>query len=90
MMEDIIKLNSKGDENNYLTRLKKPNGEESKTYVLKVTTPQVRVGTTETNHKFIEPTGGPMLIEGFKCLDIDTAIKSIDFTIGYGYTITFE
>ena len=62
MMEDIIKLNSKGDENNYLKRLKKPNGGESKTYVLKVTTPQVRVGTTETNHKFIEPTGGPMLI----------------------------
>jgi hypothetical protein len=89
-MEDIIKLNSKGEENNYLKRLKKPNGEESKTYVLKVTTPQVRVGTTETKHKFIEPTGGPMSIEGFKCADIDSVIKSIDFTIGYGYSITFE
>lgn len=89
-MEDIIKLNSKGEENNYLKRLKKPNGEESKTYVLKVTTPQVRVGTTETKHKFIEPTGGPMLIEDFKCADIDSVIKSIDFTIGYGYSITFE
>lgn len=89
-MEDIIKLNSKGEENNYLKRLKKPNGEESKTYVLKVTTPQVRVGTTETKHKFIEPTGGSMLIEGFKCADIDSVIKSIDFTIGYGYSITFE
>lgn len=90
MMEDVIKLSSRGEENNYLKRLKKPNGEESKTYVLKVTTPQVRGGTTETKHKFIEPTGGPMLIEGFKCADIDSVIKSIDFTIGYGYSITFE
>lgn len=89
-MEDIIKLNSKGEENNYLKKLKKTNGEESKTYVLKVSSPQVRVGTTETKNKFIEPTGGPMLIEGFKCADIDAVVKSIDFTFGYGYSITFE
>lgn len=89
-MEDIIKLNSKGEENNYLKKLKKTNGEESKTYVLKVSSPQVRVGTTETKNKFIEPTGGPILIEGTKCEDIEAVIKSIDFTIGYGYTITFE
>lgn len=88
-MEDVIKLNSRGEETNYLKRLKKPNGEESKTYVLKVSTPQVRVGTTETKNKFIEPTGGPILVEGFKCADIDAVIKSIDFTIGYGYSITF-
>lgn len=88
-MEDIIKLNSKGEENNYLKKLKKPNGEESKTYVLKVSSPQVRVGTTETKNKFIEPTGGPMLVEGFKCAGIDAVVKSIDFTFGYGYSITF-
>ena len=89
-MEDIIKLNSKGEENNYLKKLKKPNGEESKTYVLKVSSPQVRVGTTETKNKFIEPTSGPMLVEGFKCVGIDAVVKSIDFTFGYGYSITFE
>ena len=65
-MEDIIKLNSKGEENNYLKRLKKPNGEESKTYVLKVTSPQVFTGKTEYKHKFILPTGGPMIIDDSK------------------------
>lgn len=89
-MDDIIKLNSKEGENNYLKRLKKLNGEESKTYVLKVTSPQVKAGTIETKQKFIKPVGSPTLVEGFKCADIDATIKSIDFTIGYGYTITFE
>lgn len=88
-MEDIIKLNSKGEENNYLKRLKKPNGEESKTYVLKVTSPQVFTGKTEYNHKFILPTGGPMIIEGCTCAGTDEVVKSIDYTMGYGYTITF-
>lgn len=47
-MKDLIKLKSRGYEENYLKKLKKPDG-SSKTYV-----------------------------------------KSIDFTVGYGYTITFE
>ena len=89
-MEDIIKLNSKGEENNYLKKLKKPNGEESKTYVLKVSSPQVRVGTTETKNKFIEPTGGPMIVGGEYLEEAEAVVKSIDFTIGYGYTIIFE
>lgn len=89
-MDGIIKLNSRGEENNYLKKLKRSDGKESKTFVLKVSSPQVRVGRNENNHNFIEPTGGPMLIEGFKCDNIEAVIKSIDFTIGYGYTITFE
>lgn len=89
-MDEIIKLNSRGEENNYLKKLKRSDGKESKTFVLKVSSPQVSVGRNENNYNFIKPTGGPMLIEGFKCADIDATIKSIDFTIGYGYTITFE
>lgn len=89
-MDDIIILKSKKGETNYLKKLKKPNGEDSKTYTLKVSNPSVRVGTNENNNKFIEPTGGPILIEGFKCAGLDNIIKSIDYTIGYGYSITFE
>lgn len=70
--------------------MKKPNGEESKTYVLKVSSPQVRVGTTETKKKFIDPSGGPMIVEGEYLEEAETVVKAIDFTIGYGYTITFE
>ena len=77
-MENIIKLNSRGEENNYLKRLGKPDGKESKTYVLKVSTPTVRVSKLATGYEFIDPSGGPAVV------------KSIDYTMGYGYTITFE
>lgn len=33
-MKDLIKLKSRGYEENYLKKLKKPDGSESKTYVL--------------------------------------------------------
>ena len=46
-MKDLIKLKSRGYEENYLKRLKRPDNSES-------------------------------------------IVKSIDFTVGYGYTITFE
>lgn len=89
-MKDLIELKSRGDECNYLRRLVKSDGSESHTYILKTSSYTMRSGLTDQKKKFIEPTGGPMLIEGTKCDNIEAVIKSIDFTIGYGYTITFE
>lgn len=87
-MKDIIKLNSRYKENNYLKILKKPDGSESKTYVLKVSTPYFRVGTID-NKRFIDPSGGPMIVEGSRLEEANAVVKSIDFIMGYGYTITF-
>lgn len=88
-MKDIIKLNSRYKENNYLKILKKPDGSESKTYVLKVSTPYFRVGTVD-NKRFIDPSGGPMIIVGDELKEAGAIVKSVDFVEGYGWTITFE
>lgn len=91
-MEDIIKLNSRYRAENYLKKLPKPDGSESKTYVLKTDTPSLRVGEVGGTcyiHKFIDPSGGPMIVEGSRLEEADAVVKSIDFIMGYGYTITF-
>ena len=89
-MKDLIKLKSRGYEENYLKRLKKLDGSESKTYVLKVSTPYLRGGEVEGGKKFIDPSGGPMIIVGDYLEEAEAVVKSIDFTVGYGYTVTFE
>lgn len=89
-MKDLIKLKSRGYEENYLKKLKKLDGAESKTYVLKVSTPYLRGGELEGGKKFIDPSGGPMIVVGDYLEEAEAVVKSIDFTVGYGYTITFE
>lgn len=89
-MEDIIKLKSRYKVENYLKRLSKPNGSGSKTYVLKVEVPTLRVGKVEGGKKFIDPSGGPMIVVGCRLEEANAVVKSIDFIEGYGWTITFE
>lgn len=89
-MKDLIKLKSRGYEENYLKKLKKPDGSESKTYVLKVSTPYLRCGEVEGGRKFIDLSGGPMIVVGAYLEEAEAVVKSIDFTVGYGYIITFE
>ena len=89
-MKDLIKLKSRGYEKNYLKKLKRPDDSESNTYVLKVSTPHLRCGEVEGGKKFIDPSGGPMIIVGYKLEEADAVVKSIDFVNGYGWTITFE
>ena len=89
-MKDLIKLKSRGYEKNYLKKLKRPDDSESNTYVLKVATPYLRCGEVEGGKKFIDPSGGPMIIVGYKLEEADAVVKSIDFVNGYGWTITFE
>lgn len=89
-MEDIIKLKSRGEENNYLKKLRKPDNSESSTYVLKVSTPTVGVTMEGNKHVSIDPSGGPVIKVGVLLEEAQAVVKSIDFTIGYGFTITFE
>lgn len=88
-MEEIIKLESRDATNNYLQLLYRKDGEESKTYLLKTSSDTLRVGSLSNGRKFVDPSGGLMIIEGQKLAEADTTVKSIDFTEGFGYTITF-
>lgn len=89
-MEDIIKLRSRHEAENYLKKLLKPDGSESKTYVLKTDVPTLRVGEVQGGNKFIDPSGGPMIVVGCELEEAKAVVKSIDFVEGYGWTITFE
>lgn len=89
-MDDIIKLNSRGGVNNYLKKVKKLNGEESQTYLIKTDTPPLRMGYVDTKRKFVDPSGGPMIIEGSILEEADAVVKSIDFVSGHGCFITLE
>lgn len=89
-MEDIIRLRSRYGTANYLQKMPKPDGSESKTYVLKTDVPTLRVGKVQGENKFIDPSGGPMIVVGYKLEEAEAVVKSIDFVKGYGYTITFE
>lgn len=84
-MEKIIKLNSRSGNNNYLELI------NDKTYALKTTYPYIRVGHTENNDsaKFVDPSGGPMIVVGEVLEEAKAKVKSIDFVKGVGYTITF-
>ena len=86
-MEKIIKLHSRSGNNNYLELI---NG---KTYALKTTYPYIRVGYIDNSRdsaKFVDPSGGPMIVAGDLLEEAKAKIKSIDFVKGVGYTITFE
>ena len=68
----------------------KPDGTDSKTYVLKTDTPTLRAGEVQGGNKFIDPSGGPMIVVVYKLEEAKAVVKSIDFVEGYGWTITFE
>ena len=89
-MEDIIKLKSRYRAKNYLKKMPKPDGTDSKTYVLKTDVHTLRVGEVQEGNKFIDPSGGPMIVVGYKLEEAKAVVKSIDFVEGYGWTITFE
>lgn len=90
-MEDIIKLRSRYGAVNYLKKMPEPDGSESKTYVLKTDSPNLRVGYLSSNsYTFIDPSGGPMIRVGCKLEEANTVVKSVDFIQGYGWTVTFE
>ena len=89
-MKDLIKLKSRDGTENYLKKLIKKDSSESLTYVLKTDVPYLRVGEVDNGRKFIDLSGGPMIIVGNYLEEAKATVKSIDFVKGYGWTITFE
>ena len=89
-MEDIIKLKSRGRAKNTLKKLKRVDGSESKTYLLKSTSAFLRTGLVNNGCKFIDPSGGPMIVENSILEEANAEVESIDFTTGLGWTITFK
>ena len=89
-MEDIIKLRSRYGTVNYLKKMPKPDGTDSKTYVLKTDVPTLRVGEVQGGNKFIDPSGDPMIVVGCELEEAKAVVKSIDFVEGYGWAIIFE
>ena len=89
-MKDLIELKSRGEEHNYLRKLKKADGSESMTYLLKTSTYMIRSGNMPNGKLFINPAGGPMIIVGSYLEEAEAVVKSIDYVMGRGYTITFE
>ena len=87
-MEDIIKLRSRYGAVNYLKKMPKPDGSESKTYVLKTDMPTLRVGEVQGGNEFIDPSVGPMIVEGSRLEEADAVVK-FRLCLGYGYTVTF-
>lgn len=88
-MEDVINLNC-FKYKNILKKLKRADGEESYTYVLKAEVPTFTSGNTNTGHKWIKPLGGPILTVGEKIENTTYIIKSIDYIQFYGFTLTLE
>ena len=89
-MKDLIKLKSRDGAENYLKKLIKKDGSESFTYVLKTDVPYLRVGDVDNGRKFIDPSGGPMIIVGDYLEEANAVVESIDFVEGYGWIITFR
>lgn len=88
-MEEFIALKSR-DYNNYLKQLKRTNGEESTTYLLKVEHPSLLVTTDEMGRNMsIEPRGGPVMKVG-ETLEGVGEVAYIDYVLGYGYAVTFK
>lgn len=89
-MEDLIKLKSRYGSKNYLKKMIKKDGSESLTYVLKIDVPYLRVGKIDNGRKFIDPSGGPIIIVGDYLEEANAIVESIDFVEGYGWIITFR
>lgn len=89
-MNGIIKLKSRDGAQNFLKVMPKLDGSESKTYVLKTNSPNLRVDYSSKGYTFIDPSGGPMIRVGERLEEANAVVKSIDFIEGYGWTITFK
>lgn len=83
-MPDIIKLHSRFRDNNVLKKI------EDKKYKLNSQIDFIRVGYIEDS-KFVDPPGGPMLIEGDYLEEAKATIKKIyDYDVYKAVVIEFK
>lgn len=68
-----IQLRSRYREDNRLIRI---GGEESKSYKLKATN-KYRMGQVDDGRSFIDPSGGPFMVEGEYLEEANAVIESI-------------
>lgn len=91
-MEDKLELvTNNRDDFIFLKKLKKPNGEESKTYILKTNASSIKYEYIDKIRRLLKPSGcNYPIIEGEVLEGFTYIVKSIIYTPGLGYTITFE
>lgn len=78
-----IKLHSRYREKNSLVQ------QEDGTYKL-ITQNSYQAGTVNGGKKFVDPSGGPMIVEGSMLKEAGKVVKRVDFIQGKGAFITFE
>lgn len=88
-MKDCITLSSREGSPTELIKMRKTNGGESKTYLVKFSSSIINTGYTEDMKKFIDPSGGPMIVEGCYLREADATVRSITYIDGHGWVITF-
>lgn len=83
-MKKIIKLQTHDGSNNYL--------EQYKGHVYRLVTQHgfLRGGEIDENHKFIDPSGGPMIVENCILEGTDLIVDKIEFKKGIGQLITIK
>lgn len=87
-MEDVIKLKSRYREKNYLRKLEETK--DTVTYILDSELDFTRYGTTNSDKTFIDPSGGPMIIEGEVLEEAGTVVKELSWIKDKGFTVTFK
>ena len=87
-MNNIIKLNTHDGSNNYLIGI----SETSNDYILKTACNSIRCMYLEDGRYAIDPSGGPMLIEGDQLPAVSTKarITKISSVVGQGFIISLE
>lgn len=89
-MEDVYKLKTRGSAQTFLRKLYSTEGEETCSYLLKTDSLIMRTGEVEVGKKFIDPSGGPMIVEGEVLREVGKRVKYLDFSAGNGWVVTFE
>lgn len=89
-MENIITLKNTQDYNIHLKKLKKPNNEDSKLYLLESDILYFNTGIKKNGAKYIELFKGRELVEKEEVPEVNLKIDYIEYVVGYGYIIKFK
>lgn len=89
-MKQKYVLASLGEHKNSLEQLVRKDGKESKTYIVKTSSPSMKKGRLESGEEFIELAGGPRIVVKRPLKEVENmTVQSIDYSEVFGYTVTF-
>ena len=83
-MNKIIKLQTHDGSNNYLEQIK------GHVYKLVTQTDYLMGGELDNGDIFIDPSGGPMLVENHRIAGTNWIVTKIEFKYNVGYLITLK